>query len=155
LEQLAKIETGIWIKTITKKIEKYVTARDGVRLFTSIYLPKDTLEKHPILLTRTPYSCAPYGEANFRDYWNIFYKEYFKEKYIVVLQDVRGRWMSEGTFVDVRPFNPAKAGNNDIDETTDTYDAIDWLVKNVPANNGKGRGVWYFLSRLLLYYGLH
>jgi predicted acyl esterase len=89
---------SIWIKNNYKKIEKYVTARDGVRLFTSIYLPKDTLEKHPILLTRTPYSCAPYGEANFRDYWNIFYKEYFKEKYIVVLQDVRGRWMSEGYF---------------------------------------------------------
>jgi putative CocE/NonD family hydrolase len=127
---------SIWIKKNYNKIERYTIARDGVKLFTSIYLPKDSSEKHPILLTRTPYSCAPYGEANFKDYWNSFYKEYFKEKYIIVLQDVRGRWMSEGSFVDVRPVNPAKSSNKDIDETTDTYDAIDWLVKNLPANNG-------------------
>jgi hypothetical protein len=126
---------SIWIKKNYSKIERYITMRDGVKLFTAIYLPKDTVEKHPVLMTRTPYSCAPYGEANFKDYWNIFYKEYFKEKYIIVQQDVRGRWMSEGQFTDVRPFDSIKNGNRDIDEASDTYDAIDWLVKNVPGNN--------------------
>jgi uncharacterized protein len=110
--------------------------RDGVKLFTSIYVPKDKNEKHPILLTRTPYSCAPYGKDRYKAYWETYYKEYLREKYIMVIQDVRGRWMSEGEFVDVRPFNPNKKTNKDIDEASDTYDAIDWMVKNVPGNNG-------------------
>ena len=84
--------------------------RDGVRLFTSIYIPKDKSEKHPILMTRTPYSCAPYGENNFRPFWNSYEKEYFKEGYIMVIQDVRGRWMSEGKFENVRPFIQNKTG---------------------------------------------
>ena len=83
--------------------------RDGVKLFTSIYIPKDTTAAHPILMTRTPYSCAPYGEKNFNsDYWNTYLKEYLRENYIIVTQDVRGRWMSEDEFVNVRPFNPNK-----------------------------------------------
>ncbi len=72
-----------------------------------------------------------------RDYWNTYLKDYLKEGYIMVIQDVRGRWMSEGDFVDVRPFNPDKKTNKDIDEASDTYDAIDWLIKNIPHNNGK------------------
>ena len=111
--------------------------RDGVKLFTSIYIPKDQTEKHPILMTRTPYSCSPYGEANFNsNLWNSHRRIYARENYIFVTQDVRGRWMSEGEFVDIRPFNPNKKTNNDIDEASDTYDAIDWLVKNLPNNNG-------------------
>src|SRR4051794_30587646 len=82
---------SIWIRQNYNKTEQYITMRDGVRLFTSIYTPKDNTEKHPILLTRTPYSCAPYG-TDFKPFWQTFYKEYFKEKYIMVLQDVRGRW---------------------------------------------------------------
>jgi hypothetical protein len=131
----AQITDTVWIKNNYKKVEQYITMRDGVRLFTSIYMPKDTAEKHPILFSRTPYSCAPYG-TNFKWDWESFYQTYFKEKYIMVLQDVRGRWMSEGTFVDVRPFNPDKKTSKDIDEASDSYDAIDWLVKNVPGNNG-------------------
>lgn len=127
---------SIWIRQHYNKMEQYISMRDGVRLFTSIYIPKDNVEKHPILLTRTPYSCAPYGTDQFKPFWETFYKEYFKEKYIMVIQDVRGRWMSEGTFTDIRPFNPAKKGNKDIDEASDTYDAIDWMVKNIPGNNG-------------------
>ncbi len=120
----------------TKK-ELYIPMRDGVKLFTSIYLPKDATEKHPILMTRTPYSCAPYGEQNFRpNLWISHYRYYTRENYIIVTQDVRGRWMSEGEFVDVRPFNPDKKTNQDIDEASDTYDAIDWLVKNLPNTNG-------------------
>ena len=111
--------------------------RDGVKLFTSIYVPKDNSEDHPILITRTPYSCKPYGEDKWKDYWNSYQKAYLKEGYIMVTQDVRGRWMSEGNFVDIRPFNPDKKTNKEIDEASDTYDAINWLIKNIPHNNGK------------------
>jgi len=119
------------------KMERLITMRDGIKLFTSIYIPKDNSEDHPILITRTPYSCEPYGENNWKDYWNTYLKAYFREGYIMVTQDVRGRWMSEGDFVNVRPFNPDKRTNKDIDEASDTYDAIDWLIKNIPHNNGK------------------
>ncbi|HSN09234.1 MAG TPA: CocE/NonD family hydrolase, partial [Hanamia sp.] len=125
-----------WIVNNYTKMEKYITMRDGIKLFTSIYIPKDKMEKHPILITRTPYSCAPYGENNFRNFWDSYQKTYFKEGYIMVIQDVRGRWMSEGNFVNVRPFIENKKGK-EIDEASDTYDAIDWLVKNIPDNNGK------------------
>ena len=128
---------SIWIRDHYSKTEQYITTRDGIRLFTSIYFPKDTSEAHPILITRTPYSCAPYGENQWKAYWNTYEKNYFKEGYIVVTQDVRGRWMSEGTFEDVRPFNPNKKNATDIDESSDTYDAINWLIKNIPHNNGK------------------
>jgi len=131
----AQSEDSTWIVNHYIKKEVYVPTRDGVRLFTSIYMPKDTSEKHPIVITRTPYSCAPYGADAFKPYWKSYQKAYFKEGYIVVTQDVRGRWMSEGQFEDVRPFNPNKKGT-EIDEASDTYDAIDWLVKNLPANNG-------------------
>jgi putative CocE/NonD family hydrolase len=111
--------------------------RDGIKLFTSIYVPKDNSENHPILMERTPYSCAPYGEDKWKDYWNSYLKAYLREGYIMVIQDVRGRYMSEGDFVDVRPFIPDKKSAKDIDEASDAYDAIDWLVKNIPHNNGK------------------
>jgi uncharacterized protein len=127
---------SLWMRANYDKIEQYIPMRDGVKLFTSIYVPKDASEKHPILLTRTPYSCAPYGKDKYKAYWETYYKEYLREKYIMVVQDVRGRWMSEGEFVDVRPFNPNKKTSKDIDEASDTYDAIDWMVKNVSGNNG-------------------
>ena len=126
-----------WIVNNYTKKEVYITMRDGVKLFTSVYMPKDTTEAHPILMTRTPYSCAPYGEDTFKNFWTTYMKEYFKEGYIIITQDVRGRWMSEGKFMDVRPFNPNKKTNNDIDEASDTFDSIDWLVKNIQHNNGK------------------
>ena len=129
-------QDSAWIKENYYKIEKYVPMRDGVKLFTTLYIPKDTTEQHPILMTRTPYSCAPYGTDKWRNYYSGYLRYYLREGYIMVTQDVRGRWMSEGQFVDVRPFiKEKKAG--DIDETTDTYDAIDWLVKNIPHNNGR------------------
>ena len=124
-----------WIVDHYTKTEVYIPMRDGVRLFTSVYMPKDAAEQHPILMKRTPYSCAPYGANNWNKFWNSYQKAYFKEGYIMVTQDVRGRWMSEGTFMDVRPFNPNKTGK-EIDEASDTYDAIDWLVKNISNNNG-------------------
>lgn len=127
---------SIWIVSNYTKSEFKITMRDGVKLFTSVYIPKDIAEKHPILITRTPYSCAPYGKT-MRPYWNSYLKYYLREGYIMVIQDVRGRWMSEGQFIDIRPLNPDKKSNNDIDESSDTYDTIDWLLKNIPGNNGK------------------
>lgn len=128
-------QDSAWVKEHYYKIEKYIPMSDGVKLFTSIYMPKDTVQQHPILLTRTPYSCAPYGETNFNaGLWNRYWRYYTRENYIIVTQDVRGRWMSEGEFVDIRPFNPNKKGN-ETDEASDTYDAIDWMVKNLPHNN--------------------
>ncbi|MDX2047483.1 MAG: CocE/NonD family hydrolase [Chitinophagaceae bacterium] len=126
-----------WIKENYYKIERMIPMRDGIKLFTAIYIPKDTTEKHPILMQRTPYSCSPYGEENFREFWNSYHRYYMRENYIFVVQDVRGRFMSEGDFVDVRPFNPGKITNQDIDDASDTYDAIDWLIKNIPHNNGR------------------
>ena len=128
-----------WIVSNYIKQEVMIPMRDGIKLFTTIYIPNDRSEKHPIIMERTPYSCEPYGKNNYASLFNAYYssfKEFAKEKYIIVTQDVRGRWMSEGEFVDIRPFNPNKKTNKDIDEASDTYDAIDWLVKNIENNNG-------------------
>lgn len=125
-----------WIRDNYYKIERMIPMRDGVKLFTAIYIPKDTLEKHPVLMRRTPYSCAPYGEDKWPAFWNNHNRYYMREGYILVVQDVRGRWMSEGEFVDVRPFNANKTGTQ-FDEASDTYDAIEWLMKNIPHNNGR------------------
>ena len=129
---------SIWLVTNYTKKEIYTPTRDGIKLFTAIYQPKDKSTPHPILMNRTPYSIAPYGAA-FKAFWTTPYMEYFKDNYIVVLQDVRGRYMSEGKFVDVRPYIGDKEdkAKDAIDESTDTYDAIDWLLKNVDNNNGK------------------
>jgi putative CocE/NonD family hydrolase len=133
----AQIINEQWVKDNYTKKEYSIVMRDGVKLFTAVYTPKDSKEKHPFLITRTPYSCAPYGEDKFQPrLWNFHWREYLKEGYIFVFQDVRGRWMSEGTFMDVRPFNTNKKTKKDIDEASDTYDAVDWLVKNIPNNNG-------------------
>lgn len=126
-----------YVRENYQKWERLVPMRDGKKLYTAIYFPKDTTEKHPVLIRRTPYSSAPYGENNFPEsFWNSYYRLYLREGFIMVVQDVRGRYLSEGDFVDVRPFNPTKKGT-EIDEASDTYDAVDWLVKNVPGNNGK------------------
>lgn len=132
----AQNEDSTWLVNNYYKIERMVPMRDGIKLFTSFYIPKDSAEKHPFLMTRTPYSCAPYGENKFAHFWGSYHMEYLKEKYIIVTQDVRGRYMSEGVFVDVRPFNKDKKTKKDIDEASDTYDVIDWMLKNIPGNNG-------------------
>jgi uncharacterized protein len=122
------------VLSIYTKTEVYITMRDGVKLFTSYYVPKDTTEDHPILFYRTPYNSEPNGPDMIN--WLLDCR-YINEKYILAFQDVRGKYMSEGEFEDVRPFNPQKKTSMDIDEASDTYDAVDWLVKNVPNNNGK------------------
>ena len=123
-----------YVKEHYDKIEKYITMRDGTKLFTSIYTPKDKSKKYPILLNRTPYTVAPYGEGKFKASLGNF-PEMMKKGYIFVYQDVRGKWMSEGTFEDIRP-TKTKENKHTIDESTDTYDTIDWLVKNLKGNNG-------------------
>ena len=125
-----------WFRDHYNKVEKAIPMRDGIKLFTSIYIPKDHSEKHPILMERTPYNCAPYGAEAYRDFWSGYKKYFLAEGYIMVIQDVRGRWMSEGKFIDVRPFIKDKKPG-DTDESTDAFDTIDWLVKNIDGNNGK------------------
>jgi uncharacterized protein len=118
------------------KLEQMISMRDGIKLYTAIYIPKDSSDKYPILLMRTPYSSAPYGEANFRR--NLGPNPLFaSEKYIYVYQDVRGRHMSEGAFREMTPVIRNKLTKNDIDESSDTYDTIEWLLKNIKSNNGK------------------
>ncbi|RKF04452.1 hypothetical protein C8N26_1123 [Tenacibaculum lutimaris] len=128
-----------YVKDHYNKKEVKITMRDGVKLHATIYSPKDTSKTYPILLQRTPYSCQPYGEDKFR-------KKIgpnpilMKEGNIIVYQDVRGRWMSEGVYDNMRAYIPNKT-EKQTDETTDTYDTIDWLVNNVPNNNGNV-GTW-------------
>ncbi len=118
------------------KHEYMIPMRDGVKLFTAIYSPRDTSANYPILLNRTPYSIGPYGENNYRSELGPS-AEFEKEEYIFVYQDVRGKFMSEGTFVEMRPYIENKKSKNDVDESSDAYDTIDWLIKHVPHNNGK------------------
>jgi putative CocE/NonD family hydrolase len=133
---LAQSADSTWFVTNYTKEEVTVPMRDGVKLFAAVYLPKDRSEKHPILMERTPYSCAPYGK-DYRAFWSNHLIQYCKRGYIMVIEDVRGRWMSEGEFADVRPFNFNKKTNKDIDESSDTYDTIDWLLEHLENNNGK------------------
>ncbi len=127
---------SVWMVNNYTKQEVYIPMRDGKRLFTSIYAPKDASEKHPILMMRTPYSITPYGVDTFRAFWKTYYMDYCKEGYIMVLQDVRGKFMSEGEYMNIRPFNPDKKGK-ETDEASDAYDTIDWLIKNLSNNNGR------------------
>lgn len=133
-------EDSVYIHDHYTKLEKLIPMRDGVKLFTSIYVPKEKRTKYPFILNRTPYSVAPYGATEYRSSLGPS-KAFIREGYIFVYQDVRGKWMSEGQFVDTRPFNPGKKGKKETDESSDTYDTIDWLLKNVPGNNGKA-GIW-------------
>jgi putative CocE/NonD family hydrolase len=124
------------IKANYAKTEARIPMRDGVRLFTSVYAPRDTSEKYPILLTRTPYSVEPYGADAYPRNLGPSLK-FAKDKFIFVYQDVRGRYESEGEFIEMTPEKDVTRGPKDVDESTDTYDTIDWLIKNVPDNNGK------------------
>ncbi len=129
-----------FIRANYTKYEHRIPMRDGKHLFTSVYIPKDDSQKWPIMLSRTPYSVAPYGSDYYRT--NLGPSDSAgREKFIFVYQDVRGRWMSEGEYVNMRPQIPNKRGPQDVDESTDTYDTIDWLVKNIPNHNGNV-GMW-------------
>ncbi|HTM99104.1 MAG TPA: CocE/NonD family hydrolase [Pedobacter sp.] len=132
---VAQETDSAYVRSHYTKIERQIPMRDGVKLFTAIYIPKDQSKKYPFLMSRTPYTVAPYGEDKYKLSLGTF-PGLMKEGFIFVYQDVRGRWMSEGNFEDIRP-QTLKKGPKDIDESTDTYDTIDWLIKNIQNNNGK------------------
>lgn len=136
LSACAQQSDSAYIRQNYTKIERLVPMRDGIKLFTAIYIPKDKSRKYPFMLNRTPYTVSPYGENNYKT--SLGPSPLFtKEGFIFVYQDVRGKWMSEGKFEDVRPQIASKKRKTDIDESSDTYDTIDWLIKNIPENNGK------------------
>lgn len=125
-----------WVKENYTKVDTMISMRDGIKLYTVLYIPRDSSRQYPFLIERTPYSAGPYG-----------YKQYpsrigpdttlMKEKYIFVYQDVRGRYMSEGVNLEVTPYIPNKKSGKDVDESSDTYDTVDWLLKNIKNNNGR------------------
>ncbi len=117
------------------KFEFKVPMRDGVKLHTTIYAPKDDSQRYPILLTRTPYGTRPYSEDRYADPGGAL-KNYARENFIFAVQDVRGRNGSEGEFVHMRPIKSSRPESKEIDESTDAYDTIDWLVQHAPNNNG-------------------
>jgi uncharacterized protein len=129
-----------FVRSNYTKFEYNVPMRDGVKLFTSAYMPKDHSRQYPILLMRTPYSVEPYGSTNYCDLLNPA-GPFAREGFIFVYQDVRGRYLSEGEFVDNPPAKTHLDGVMDTDPSTDAYDTIDWLVKNIPSNNGRV-GMW-------------
>lgn len=133
-------DTSNDVRTLYEKHEYRIPMRDGVMLHTAVYTPRDQSKPYPFLMRRTPYSCRPYGEAEYPADIGPN-NELMRDGYIFVFQDVRGCYMSEGEFVNMRPHKDAKRGPGDIDESSDTYDAIDWLVKNIPNNNGRV-GMW-------------
>src|ERR1700756_3075455 len=128
------------VKEHYTKYEYRIPVRDGVKLFTSIYVPKDASHSYPFLIDRTPYSVAPYGVDLCRNQLGPS-PDFDRSGYIFVFQDVRGRYMSEGAFVEETPHIDNKKSKQDVDDSTDLYDTIDWLLKNIPNNNGNA-GIW-------------
>ena len=128
------------VKEHYTKYEYRIPMRDGVHLFTSVYVPKDTARAYPFLIERTPYSVGPYGVDQYRNTLGPA-PEFDKAGYVFVYQDVRGRYMSEGTFIEMRPHVDNKKTKQDVDDASDLYDTIDWLLHNVPNNNGNA-GIW-------------
>jgi uncharacterized protein len=128
------------VKEHYTKYEYRIPMRDGVHLFTSVYVPKDSSHTYPFLINRTPYSVGPYGVDQYRRNLGPS-TDFDKAGYIFIFQDVRGRYMSEGTFVEMRPHIDNKKSKQDVDDSSDLYDTIDWLLKNVPNNNGNA-GIW-------------
>lgn len=128
------------VKEHYTKYEYRIPVRDGKHLFTSVYIPKDASRSYPFLMDRTPYSVSPYGVDQYKKSIGPS-EEFEKGGYIIVYQDVRGRFMSEGNFLEMHPHIDHKKSASDVDESSDTYDTIEWLLKNVPNNNGKV-GIW-------------
>jgi putative CocE/NonD family hydrolase len=133
-------ETEFDVKEHYTKYEYRIPVRDGVHLFTSVYVPKDSSRSYPFLIDRTPYSVGPYGVDQYPKRLGPS-PDFDKAGYIFVFQDVRGRYMSEGQFVEMHPHIDNKKSNKDVDDASDLYDTIDWLLKNVPNNNGNA-GIW-------------
>lgn len=136
----AQTPTSSYVQDHYDKFEYNIPMRDGTHLFTSVYVPKDKSKTYPFLMQRTPYSVRPYGEGTYKR--SLGPSKYLMEDgYIFVYQDVRGRWMSEGTYDNMRPHvpgnNPKDKNTAHIDESSDTYDTIEWLLENIEGHNGK------------------
>ena len=134
----AKDQDSIFVRENYEKMEYKVPMRDGVKLHTTVYVPKDKSKEYPILMKRTPYSSRPYGEGKMPNF--IGPSPYLmRDLYIIVYQDVRGRWMSEGDYDNMRPHIPGnnKRKKDEIDESSDTFDTIEWLLQNIKGHNGK------------------
>ncbi len=129
-------ERAEYIRSNYSKFEYRIPMRDGTKLFTAVYTPNTRKAKLPILLFRTPYSVGPYGLDQYKDRLGPT-KEYEEDRFIFVFQDVRGRYLSEGEFVNMRPHIAKKKARTDFDESTDTYDTIEWLLENLEGHNGK------------------
>lgn len=137
-EKDAAAQRAEYIRKNYSKFEYRIPARDGKLLFTSIYVPNDAsaTKRYPILLVRTPYTVAPYGAAKYKTRLGPS-SEFEKEGFIFAFQDVRGKNMSEGEFVNMRPHIAKKTSKTDVDESSDTYDSIEWMINHLPGNNGK------------------
>jgi putative CocE/NonD family hydrolase len=145
----SRAQDSLFVRQNYRKLDRQITMRDGVKLYTIIYVPQDAnkARSYPIIMERTPYSAGPRGEANYPLRGPGPSRELSQEKYIFVYQDVRGRYLSEGQFEEVTPALPTAATDKarrapkgqpqPHDESTDTYDTIEWLLQNVPGNNGK------------------
>jgi len=129
-------QDSLYMRTHYTKAEYRVKMRDGMHLFLLVYTPKDTTKKYPVLLNRTCYNASSYGDFNT---YNHPSRYLVQQGYILAFQDVRGRYMSEGVFNNMTPNIPGNDPRNkkDIDESSDTWDTIDWMVRNLPANNGR------------------
>jgi len=130
-------EDSLFVVENYSKQEVYIAMRDGTRLFTAIYTPNDATEEYPIILLRTPYSARPYGTEKSQYKLDLGPNMKFaRDKYIFVYQDVRGKYMSEGRFENMTPHHTKNEKGQTINESTDTFDTIDWLIANTK-NNGK------------------
>ena len=133
-------QSATYVQDHYTKTEVDIPMRDGIKLHTTIYAPKNTDQLYPILMQRTPYSSKPYGKGAMKTQIGPN-KHLMKEGYIFVYQDVRGRWMSEGVYDNMRAYIPQKKETSQTDESSDTYDTIEWLIQNVSNNNGRV-GTW-------------
>ena len=136
----ADADLHAFIRAGYTKSEHAIEMRDGARLHTIVYAPKDDSRRYAILLSRTPYSVSPYGADDYRKALGPS-ERYARAGFVFVYQDVRGRYLSEGEFLETTPHRTVKRGKQDVDESTDTWDTIDWLVENLPNNNGRV-GLW-------------
>ena len=131
-----------WLKENYAKREVYVPMRDGVRLHMAVYEPADSLP-HPVILLRTPYGVGPYGEK-FAGSLRSWMRMFSLNRYIIVFQSVRGTYLSEGEYENIRPLKPADAPWAQADEATDAYDTVEWLLENTRTNGSVGvKGVSY------------
>jgi len=126
----------LYLRDHYQKKDYMIPMRDGVKLFTIVYTPKDSSQKYPIMLFRTPYSIPPYGSDDYRSQLGPA-PEFDRDGYIFVFQDVRGKFRSEGEFLVMKPYQPNKKSAHDTDESSDTYDTIEWLLRNLRGHNGR------------------